>query len=89
MEKLNFFSEHNIFASYPTVYEQKQKTTNAMQIKDLFAKHESDVNKEIAMYLDILYKDTDEEFLKRPDATKSGAYLPLKSHTIKQSCFYL
>lgn len=89
MEKLNFFSKRNIFVSYPASCEQKPKTTNAMQIKDLFAKSESDVNKEIAMYLDILYKDTDEEFLKRPDAIKSSAHLPIKTQTIRQTGFYL
>ena len=89
MEKLNFFSERNIFVSYPASCEQKPKTTNALQIKDLFAKSESDVNKEIAMYLDILYKDTDEDLLKRPDAIKSSAHLPIKTQTIRQTGFYL
>ena len=95
MESINSlfsgFNGRNIFVTYPSEYAQKQKPVAAFCSKDLFVGNKTDdVNKEIAMYLDILYKDTDEELLKKTDKLKlNSAYLPMKCQTIKQNSFYL
>jgi len=95
MESINSFftgfNDKNIFATYPSEYSQKQKPVSAFCSKDLFVGNKTDdVNKEIAMYLDILYKDTDEELLKKTDKLKlNSAYLPMKCQTIQKDGFYL
>lgn len=92
MENINsFFGERNIFATYPTSFKEKQKSISSLATKDILSKDNADeINKEISMYLDILYKDTDEELLKKTDKLKlNSAYLPIKCLTQKFNNFYL
>ena len=77
MESINSFftgfNDKNIFATYPSEYSQKQKPVSAFCSKDLFVGNKTDdVNKEIAMYLDILYKD---EYLVKGRAMTTGSDL--------------
>ncbi len=87
MESISF--KRNIFASYPSNYQNKQKTALSLAGKDIFDKKE-DVDTEISYYLDILYKDTDEKLLKKTDKLKlSGAYSPMKCQNLHYGNFYL
>ena len=90
MDKINPFSNKNSFVSYPSNFNSTQKTIQSLANKDILAPKEDDINKEIAMYLDILYKDTDEDLLKPTDKLKiSSAYAPLKYQKNESGIFYL
>ena len=82
-------SNRNIFVSYPSNYQSKQKTILSLAGKDIFEKNE-DIDTEISYYLDILYKDTDEKLLKKTDKLKlSEAYSPIKCQNLHYGNFYL
>ena len=88
MESISAF-KRNIFVSYPSNYENKQKTMLSLAGKDLFEKQEN-LDTEISYYLDILYRDTDENFLKKIDKLKlNGAYSPMKCQNLHYNNFYL
>ncbi len=89
MERINSLFSKNIFVSYPTNYTNKQKTALSLTGKNIFPQKE-DSNTEIAKYLDILYKDTNEEFLKKTDKLKlNNAYSPMKCQKLNYGTFYL
>lgn len=88
MESISKLNQ-NIFASYPSNYQSKQKTMLSFLGKDILDKKE-DINTEISYYLDILYSDTDEKFLKKVDKLKlNGAYSPIKCQNLHYNSFYL
>ena len=58
--------------------------------KDILAKKDNDVDKEISMYLDILYKDSDDDILKKTDKMKlNGAYSPIKNKNLHYGKFFI
>ena len=89
MDKINPFL-NNDFVSYPANYSAKQKTPQSLAKKEIFKTDENEINKEISAYLDILYKDSDEEILSKIDKLKlSSAYSPMKTTKIHYGNFFI
>jgi len=95
MESINsLFGKRNIFVSSPSNFTQKQTTLKSLGIKDLFAPKNDDIDKEIAFYLDILYKDTDEKSIEtceifielKPDFVRIYPTIVLK-HTLLEKLY--
>ena len=89
MDSINQIFKHNIFSTNPTKFQYSKRAVEK-QYRDIFATKETEINKEISMYLDVLYKDSDEELLNKTDMLKlSNAYLPITSKTIHFGDIYL
>ncbi len=90
MDGINNIFKNNIFVKNPTNFASKQKSMLNLSGNELFKTKEEDLNKEISFYLDILYKDTDENLLKKTDKLKlTNAYLPIKCQNLHYGEFYL
>jgi len=89
MDGINPFSK-NIFVSYPANYSAKQKTPLSVVGKDILERSNNDIDKEIATYLDILYRDTDGDILDMTDKLKlNNAYSPMKSSKLHYGKFFI
>ena len=89
MDRINSFFK-NDFVSYPTNYAAKQKTPLSVTGKDIFKTQEKEINKEISAYLDILYKDSDDDILSKTDKLKlNSAYTPMKTTKLHYGNFLL
>lgn len=89
MDGINSFFK-NDFVSYPTNYSAKQKTPLSVWGKDILKTDEKEINKEISAYLDILYKDSDEDILSQTDKLKlNNAYSPMKATKLHFGNFFI
>ena len=89
MDGINPFAKSE-YVSYPTNYSAKQKTPQSLAKKDIFKTDESEINKEISAYLDILYSDSDEDILSKMDKLKlSNAYSPMKTTKLHYGNFFI
>ena len=78
------------YVSYPSNYSARQRTPMAVSGKELFKTQETEINKEISKYLDILYNDSDEEILSTIEKLKlNNAYSPMRTTKIQNIGFYI
>ena len=87
MDVKNVFNS-NLFISNPLSYEEKKQIKQFT--KDIFAKDEKEINKEIAPYLDILYGDINYVDINQADEIYSEkTYRPMKSNKLHFGKFFI
>lgn len=89
MEGINPLFKNN-YVSYPSNFTSMQKTPMSVSGKTFFQTNETEINKEISMYLDILYNNSDEEVLSNIEKLKlNSAYSPMKTSKIDHNNFFI
>ncbi len=87
MDSINSVFQRNIFVEKPTNYKTQQTTLLSLVGKDILAPQKK-AEEDITAYIDILYKDTDDNLLKSIDKLKlTGAYSPMKSQKLHYDGF--
>jgi len=87
MESINSIFARNRYISQPTNYSSQQKTMLSLVGKDILSS-KNKVNDDISTYIDILYSNSNDDFLQSTDKYKmTNAYSPIKSQKLHYNNF--